>query len=474
MSVKKLLFVLWLSFIVGERSYAQQPLSPPISDDGLGTAQALRSTYTDGTFYNQATYLTTHNAYSSTQAGWTYAQQTLDFDEQFAYGVWAFMIDLHWCRDSSNNLYLAMAHMPTGSDNNFDYSNPANHQYLESCWPSRLQRGLKEIPSFESFLSGHVKKWLENDKEATITLHLESYTGRSGSKDLQAILQNTGLLQYVYFRSPGSAWPTLGYMRQNNQRLVIFSDNIHDTGTEVFHASEYQETKYNLKESSDCTLRLDNRALSRTKSILVMNHFYSLAYETQDLDFHQINSPYANSQHKHTTQGPRDIATRSEDCFAQEGIYPTFIAVDFVEEGDFGGAREQILRLNQKRLGALPLPAPILSSNITPQVSSASFWDNLTTQAVATTGWAGSWGHALFKSPPYYTFPSKKALIFAGMGFGFVALPTFLTFFPVAVLPIVTGVAMFGLAAFSYKWAACRGAFPNIIIPDDNVFADNA
>lgn len=476
MSIRKLLLGLCLSFVIGGRCDAQQPLSSPIIDDGLGTAQTLRSTYTDGTFYNQATYLTTHNAYSSAQAGWTYAQQTLGFDEQFAYGVWAFMIDLHWCRDSSNNLYLAMAHMPTGSDKNFDYSHPTNHQYLESCWPSRLQRGLKEIPSFESFLSGHAKKWLDNDKEAIVTLHLESYTGASGAKDLHAILQNTNLLQYVYFHASGSAWPTLGDMRKNNKRLIIFSDNLHDTGVDIFHTSEYQETKYNLKESSDCTLRPDNRAASRAKSILLMNHFYSLAYETQDLNFHQINSPYANSQGKHPTKGPRDIATRSEICFAQEGIYPTFVAVDFVEEGDFGGAREQVLRLNKKRLGAVPFSHAIVSPSTIASISSPSFMDHITVQKISTTGWSLLWGSALFKSP------YKKALIFSGMAFGVVSLPTFLSFLPVTILPIAVGASSLVLMSLSCKWA-CGGWIPyddSIFkytvhgIPNDNAFAPNA
>lgn len=196
-NIKSLLFALVLGATGGERADAQQPTTPVI-DDGLGSAQSLRSTYTDATLYDQAMYLTAHNAYSYPQAGWKYYQQSLNFDEQFSYGVWAFMIDLHWCKDRNNNLYLAMAHLPQGSSNNYNYGNTANQGHLSSCLWAKAQRvSNSDIPSFESFLTDHAKKWLDNDKEAVITLHLESYTGSGGANDLHNLLNSTGVLSYV-------------------------------------------------------------------------------------------------------------------------------------------------------------------------------------------------------------------------------------------------------------------------------------
>lgn len=353
MTIRGLVFV-WAFSVCLQSAHSQPSLVAPI-DEGQGTAHALRESYTDRTLYNQATYLTTHNAFANSKAGWeVYAQQSLSFDEQLAYGVWSYMIDLHWCKNKNNSDYLAMAH--------------------GGCFFSDFQRGSTHgIPSFESFLVNHAKKWLDNDKKVIITLHLESYTGVNGANALHSLLLSSGVLPYVYFHTPGSLWPTLGVMRATDKRLVIFSDNIRDTGMEVFHTSEYRETQYNLEESPNCERRFDNRDTKNATSILVMNHFYQGSYETGGTDYHQINNPY-------TKQTPMSLSIRSEKCQTQEGIQPTFIAVDFVEQGDFGGAREQVLKLNQKRLGAVPMSPVIVAPTSAPVFS---FMDQLTIQNIS-------------------------------------------------------------------------------------------
>ena len=256
-------------------------------------------------------------------------------------------------------------------------------------------------------------------------------------------------------------------MRQNNKRLVIFSDNGADTAPRIFplasgifSASEYRETQYDLGEFPNCEMRVGRHPSAQaggTSRLFLINHFYKGSFATGEMTYHQINNPFANSlKGKYAKQGPRDIATRSEDCLIQEGIYPTFIAVDFVEEGDFGGAREQVLRLNQKRLGAVPVSPVIVAPAAITSGSVSSFMDQLTIQNISATGWFGSWGAALFKSP------YKKTLIFSGMAFGVVALPTFLTFLPVNIMPIAAGAVALGLMAISCRWHVGAG-FPTMM-----------
>lgn len=45
--------------------------------------------------YDQASYLTAHNAFAATAAGWAYAEQSLSIKQQLDYGVRALMLDIH-------------------------------------------------------------------------------------------------------------------------------------------------------------------------------------------------------------------------------------------------------------------------------------------------------------------------------------------------------------------------------------------
>lgn len=318
--------------------------------EASGAALALRDSYENAQQYDGVSYLTAHNAFTFPQDGWQVYQQYLNFDEQFAYGVWSFMIDPHYCWTSSGDLSLSLAHQPGESDNNRNFSDPVNYQFI-SCLTSKGQKGLREHRSLESFLQEHVKKWLREDPEAVITLHLESYTGTDGARQLRELFRRLGIFDFIYRKSATDPWPTLGMMRAANTRLVLFSSNKADTGLgDVFYTDHYRETGYDLKDFSLCERRFDDRDSTNTTTLFVLNHFYKWAFKASRHDYHQINNPYATGMaHKYKITGKPDLATRTELCIQQEGIYPSFIAVDFVEEGDAGGARDWVLYLNHQR-----------------------------------------------------------------------------------------------------------------------------
>lgn len=318
--------------------------------EASGTSLALRESYGDEQKYDEVSYLTTHNAFTFNEDGWEYYQQSLNFDGQFDYGVWSFMIDLHYCWTASDDLFIALAHQPGDSSNRFNYSEPGNH-HLPSCLISSGQKGLQEHRSLESFLREHVEKWLREDNEAIITLHLESYTGRDGARQLRDLFRKSGVLDYIYRKSSSEPWPTLGGMRKANTRLVLFSSNKADSDLgDVFYTDHYRETCYDLNTYENCERRFDDRDVSNTTTLLVLNHFYKWAYAATKHSYHQINNPYATGMaYKYKVAGKLDLATRTNRCIQQEGIYPSFVVVDFVEEGDAGGARDWVLHLNQQR-----------------------------------------------------------------------------------------------------------------------------
>jgi len=116
----------------------------------------------------------------------------------------------------------------------------------------------------------------------------------------------------------------------------------------VLHVSNYQESKYNLQESPNCEMRGEGRALHQGRvhpkdypklsQLFLLNHFYN--------DFF----PYLMGTKKdyHTINAVEHIARRIDVCEQQIGRLPNFIAVDFVEMGIDGGAKQCVQNINQR------------------------------------------------------------------------------------------------------------------------------
>ena len=355
------------------------------------TVQTLNAMRLDSIPYDQFTELGSHNAFTNIEDGWKTkeqggsGQQSLGFDAQFDYGVRAFFIDLHWCENSTGNIYLAMAHEPEQSPNNKNYTNSNNYKYLEPCIYSPIQRNRKgDIPPFEDFLI-KLKKWFDKDSSAVITLHLESYTGTDGHRVISDLLKKVGLDRFVYAKAASSSWPTFGEMRSTGKRLVIFSDNKNDG---FFHTDHYRETEYNLGSHPNCEMRSDNRNTNKTSTLLTMNHFHSTSHDTSTCSFDKINNPQA-------------VLKRADECYKQQGIYPTVFVCDHVSQGDRGGCREAVMLLNDYRAHG--------NTCVTSLISNLSNTTNATTPSTnPTSSWnIGSGAVSLLSNVGEFIWPAS-------------------------------------------------------------------
>lgn len=332
----------------GSKSVAQTP-----------SVHQLLSMYQDSKIYSRVSWLTSHNAFANTEDGWTYAQQSMNISKQFNYGVRSFMVDIYWYEPGGGRPpYLALCH------------NTCRGAALPSIGISMMS---KSPPSPVSDFFNEIKTLLLNNPRDIITLHFESYTdyprgrpGPIGWQALQPLLRSSGLDSYLNKVDPNDLHLTLGTMRTSNERLVIFSDKLVDTfdpafptvSTGIFHTTRYRETEYNLAKYPNCERRADSRAPGLTTNILVMNHFYSLSYAGATKEYNKINNY-------------DELAKRINVCRAQEEIFPNFVAVDFVEEGEYGGAREIVTAINQAmiegrssiRLTELPSQISFMSMN---------------------------------------------------------------------------------------------------------------
>ena len=218
--------------------------------------------------YNEVCWLAAHNAFASSAHGWLYHQQSLSMDDQYNYGVRTFLIDVHW------------------------------HEYGGSCFePPKKELALmhseseflnvvvqKQGPPLKlGWFMAKVKKWLESDDEAIITLILESYTGMDGHAGLTKLLKKHNLVDMIYDQPASvSTWPTLAKLVETNKRLIIISSNWHDGYLHI--SSILTENHF------DITKDPDGKVFRRKNgSLFAFNHFHPVSVELFR-DYNNFNS----------------------------------------------------------------------------------------------------------------------------------------------------------------------------------------
>jgi hypothetical protein len=299
--------------------------------------------YLNDAVYSDSTWLTSHNSFVTVDEGWSYhPQQKLNLTSQFHYGVRSFMIDIY--KDANQKLII---------QHGINFTLPLMNPF-----------GIKGLnfgtnPMFVANYFQEIANLLHNNKEAIITLHVESYVS---SVELYSALDATGLTKYLLKENPNDKSLNLGEMRNKNERLVIFSDygaghaESRDFGFDdkkknpflkgINYVDQYKETEFNLGQFHECEARKDFRAKFNNTSVnlFLLNHFYAKScahnYDYSGAASKIVKEPcdLVNSYKK--------IMERVKKCIQTDNLFPNFVAVDFVEKGDFSGAREVVRTMN--------------------------------------------------------------------------------------------------------------------------------
>ncbi len=138
--------------------------------------------------------------------------------------------------------------------------------------------------------------------------------------DVEADFMAAGLVDLTYTHD-GGAWPTLGEMVTGGQRLVVTAENEGPPPAWYQHVWDLTfDTPFTFMDASEFSCAV-NRGQADNPLFLI-NHWLSTDANLPD----RSAAPLANSA---------DVLTqRVEDCREATGRLPTFIAVDFYEEGD--------------------------------------------------------------------------------------------------------------------------------------------
>lgn len=240
--------------------------------------------------YNEVAYLTTHNAYSSFEAGFYLPNQNFNITSQLNDGVRAFMLDVY-SEDDQLVLYHGVSQL--GS-------------------------------SLFSDVLNEFKFFIDNNPNEVITLILEDY---SSIIELSDALFTSGIIEDLYEYDEVYGWPTLQDMIDLDKRIVLFSDNEVQNPPLWFNFiwEHAVETHFSNESIDDFSCNF-NRGEAQN-SLFILNHFIT------NFELVLGNLQLYNEQVEQVNSNPYFL-NRVYDCASEKDKFPNFITVDFYDVGN--------------------------------------------------------------------------------------------------------------------------------------------
>ena len=261
----------------GSSSSSDSSSGEPLTCNG-STALCDRS-------YDQVVFPGTHNSVAATESGFASlnANQTHPITTQLEDGIRVLLLDVTYDGDET-----ALCHGPCS---------------------------LGSRPHIEVLLE--LRGFMDANPDAVLTI---IYQDSVEPADVEADFVEAGLVDFTYTHQ-GGAWPTLGEMVTSGERLVVTAENEGPPPAWYQHVWDLTfDTPFTFTDPSEFSCAL-NRGQAENPLFLI-NHWLNTDANLPD----RAAAPLANSA---------DVLTqRVEDCREATGRLPTFLAVDFYEEGD--------------------------------------------------------------------------------------------------------------------------------------------
>ncbi|KAL2107147.1 hypothetical protein VUR80DRAFT_5648 [Thermomyces stellatus] len=199
---------------------------------------------------------------------------------------------------------------------------------------------------------GAIKSWMDNNQNDVVTVLLVNSDEREASEFGRAF-EGSGLGEYGYEPSGDDkkSWPTLAKMINDNKRLVAFVTNIAESTEYPYILDEFTyvfETPFEVTSPSgfNCTADRPSNLESGTAAINdgmlpLMNHFLyqdlggSLGIMIPDVG--EIGNTNSDGNSKEGQLG-----RHAAKCKREWNQNPTFILVDFFDEGNTLGVADSL------------------------------------------------------------------------------------------------------------------------------------
>ncbi|MGY5069629.1 PI-PLC domain-containing protein [Streptomyces albus] len=282
--------------------------------------------------YDEAAYLTSHNAMSTTADRFIGPLQDPDITTQLNTGVRALQLDTYrWEspqdiaeRLDSPEFTPEQRRLISGA---IDKANPPR-EGLWLCHGVCRAGAIELVPALED-----IGDWLRAHPTEIVTLIVQDDIS---PEDTEKAFRAAGLddLLYTPAADPDAPWPTLGEMIDSGRRLVVFAEKA--DGPAPWYRNFYRygmETPFAFRSPSEMTCAPHRGGTG--KQLFLLNHFITNAGGSR-LDAGRVNA--------------RDwVLERTRACEAERGSPVTFIAVDYTTVGDALGA---VNELNSRRADA--------------------------------------------------------------------------------------------------------------------------
>jgi hypothetical protein len=301
---------------------------------------------------DEVAFPATHNAMSAAaNPGWLFAQQESAIPDQLADGIRGLLIDTHYGQKTESGevktelseldsvereAYVAelgtealdaalrtrdrIVNSPTTEDRQIYLC----HRFCE----------LGAIP-LEQTLRG-VRDFVAANPNEVVVIVNEDYVSPD---DFAAVVEQSGLIDYVYKGPVGPPWPTLEEMIDGGGRVLLMAENDAGGGSIPWYHPAYeailQETPFKFETPKALTdpAKLDascapNRGPDDA-SLFLINHWVDTS-----------PTPLPSNAAKVNTKPV--LGKRVRRCQRDRELLATLIAVDFYEEGDLFGVAEEV------------------------------------------------------------------------------------------------------------------------------------
>jgi len=289
-----------------DESNAEQEVDQPTSESQCNGSVILceRS-------YDNVTFPETHNSFATHQDGIFYpaSNHETGLNAQWDAGIRAFMLDTHYNSEFENDAdNVAFCH---GSSD--DGYSPCRYGEVNPWqWLSILKGKMASAP------------------RDIVTLLIENHV--SGDH-LKSLFDHVNLTPLMYIHKLNEDWPTLQSLIDLETRLVVFWEQPDDPSHPEFHdfLTHSWTTSYAEDDTSDmdCSVHRGDG----TQSVFHMNNWLSGPLGLSD----PFRADEAND--------PSFMFERALDCIELHGKRPTFIAVDWWDDGDVVAAATMVNEL---------------------------------------------------------------------------------------------------------------------------------
>lgn len=258
----------------------------------------------DDMAYDGAHYLMAHNAHSSLKYGYKIdPQQDLTITDLLKYGIRGFNMDTYL-----DGKEIVLMH---GG----------------KTWNPVLKLGGKP-DKFKDRLA-EIIEFMKDNPKVVVTLFFEDYVKKEAAKFDEIIKQYE---QFIFtpqdYQEKKFQWPTLGWMRSTNKRLVIFKDT-RDESKYIF-GNEWNYHIENMFSETEIKGVTKERGSSHSRYQIPRNlYVFNFFGKVNALDYETTRKGY-----KTTLKDAVNHAIKYGLDGRYVGKIPTFLMVDFAEWGD--------------------------------------------------------------------------------------------------------------------------------------------